>query len=429
MERLIERDVLEAISRHLHDEKIIGIRGPRQSGKSTVLEMVKKKLLEEGIPPKDITLLTFEDPAVLDAFMSEPRGMLRGYMAGGSRHIFLLDEIQYDKDAGKHLKLVFDTMKDVKLVITGSSSLDVAQVSKFLVGRILMYELFPLSFGEYLRYKDEMLYRVFKENNSKFRSLLKNGGSVKLNGLFLGEMNKALIEYVTYGGYPDVVKHSAAGERIEILKNIYATYIGKDVATLFGIEDAMKLRKILVMLALQIGSLLNYNGLATETSAYYKELMTYIKVLEETYVISIVRPFHRNLRTELRKNPKAYLIDAGMRNCLINNFNSLDRREDAGHIAENFVFSELSKALEPNQSLHFWRTLAKAEVDFVIWDSMSLVPVEVKFSAIKAPAISRGMNSFISAYNPKIAIVATRDFIGKEKVKSTTVFFMPIAFI
>ena len=431
MEKLIHRNLLDAISKHLDDEKIIGIRGPRQSGKSTLLEMLRQKLIENGVDEKSLTFLTFEDPSVLEAFISDPRRMLKSYMSDGSKHVFLLDEVQYDKEAGRHLKLVFDTMKNLKIFITGSSSMEMSQVSKSLVGRILLYELLPLSFGEYLNYKDVHLYRIFAENNKIFKDIIngKTSPEVKLNSIFLDEINREFMEYSTFGGYPDVVKHQKNDEKIEILKNIYTTYIGKDVVTLYGIEDTMKLRKVLIILSAQIGSLLNYNTMAREVNAYYKEFIKHIDVLEQTYVVKLVRPFSRNLRTELRKNPKVYFIDIGMRNYMVNNFNELGRREDAGHVAENLVFSEISRTLEPNQSLQFWRTLAKAEVDFILWSGEDIVPLEVKFSSLKTAEISKGMHSFISAYKPKVAVIATKDFIGNASVGSTMVFFIPIAFI
>ncbi len=430
MDRIITRDLLETVSRHLDDEKIIGVRGPRQSGKSTLLKLVKQRLIERGVPEKSITLLTFEDPGVLDDFVKDPVRMLKSYVAGDSRHYFLLDEVQYDKGAGKRLKLVFDTMEGVKLIVTGSSSLDIAQVSKFLVGRMLMYELYPLSFGEYLRYEDERLYRIFMENNEGVCAVLAGKAvELELDGTSLGEINSHFMKYITYGGYPDVARHANNTDKMELLKNIYTTYVGKDIATLFGIDDTMKLRRVLIILASQIGSLANYNDLANNTGTYYKELMQYMGVLEETYIINQLRPFHKNMKTELRKNPKIYMLDLGMRNYLVNNFNDLERREDAGHIVENFAFSELFRNLEPNRSLYFWRTLTKAEVDFILWDQNAAIPIEIKFSGFRNAEITRGMRSFISEYKPRVAGVATRDFIKEVKIDSTAVFFVPVAFL
>ena len=123
------------------------------------------------------------------------------------------------------------------------------------------------------------------------------------------------------------------------------------------------------------------------------------------------------------------MLDTGLHNYLINNFNDLDKRGDSWHIIENFVFNELYRTLQPNQQLNFWRTLAKAEVDFVFTTGDTVVPIEVKFSNFRKPEVGRGMRSFIETYDPKVAIIATKDFIGRVKIEKTAVFFIPVAFL
>ena len=124
-----------------------------------------------------------------------------------------------------------------------------------------------------------------------------------------------------------------------------------------------------------------------------------------------------------------YLLDSGLRNYISNDFNGLDNRNDAGHLVENFVFNQLHGILQPNQQLNFWRTLGKAEVDFVLSTGREVIPIEVKFSPMKKPEINKGMNSFIEKYKPRSAIVATKDFAGKMHVGKTVVHFIPVAFI
>jgi hypothetical protein len=430
MEAIIERDLLGVLEKHLNDNEIIAIRGARQTGKSTLLGLISEKLLEKGIPQKQIIYITFEDPHLLDDFSNDPKGFLASYINGDLKHYFLIDEIQYDKQAGKHMKLVFDTISNIKIIMTGSSSLEISQISKFLVGRVYLYELYGLSFGEYLKYRDERLFKIYGNNSKISQSLMEAGRQPpKFDRTALDEINKELNTYLVYGSYPEVAKHENNNDKAEVIKNIYITYIGKDVTSLLGITDSSAFRKVLSLLSLQIGSLLNYNELAKESQTYYKQVLGYIAALEETYIAKLLRPFHKNLGTELRKNPKIYMLDTGLRNYISNSFNGLDNRDDAGHLVENFVFNQLYRNLQPNQQLNFWRTLGKAEVDFVFSNGSLIVPIEVKFSNMRKPEINRGMNSFIERYKPKYAIVATKDFEGKMSVDKTDIYFIPVAFI
>jgi hypothetical protein len=431
MQNVIERDLLGFLEKRAADDKILAIRGARQTGKSTLLNLLAESLKRNKVNAENITYLTFEDPQVLDDFVKDPRALLGSYIKGAApRHYFLLDEVQYDKGAGKRLKLIVDTMKDIKVIITGSSSLEISQISKFLVGRVYLYDLYGLSFGEYLRYADERLSKIYMKGNRSLRLLLEGKRkNLEIESVSLSVIGRELNNYIIYGSYPEVAKHKSPDEKIEVIKNIYTTYIGKDVTSLLGITDSASFRKVLGMLSVGIGSLVNYNELATETQTYYKQLIGYICALEETYITRMMRPFHKSLRTELRKNPKIYLLDTGLRNYLINNFNDLDKRDDSGHLVENFVFNELYRNLQPNQQLNFWRTLAKAEVDFVFTTGSAIVPIEVKFSSFRKPEVGRGMRSFIDTYRPKTAIIATKDFIGTMSIEKTRVFFVPVAFL
>ncbi len=432
MQEMIERELLDSLRKHTADDKILAIRGARQTGKSTLLNLLIENLEKEGVDTGNITYLTFEDPQILDDFVKDPRALLNSYIKEGvsARHYFLLDEVQYDKGAGKRLKLISDTMKGIKVIITGSSSLEISQISKFLVGRVYLYDLYGLSFGEYLRYADERLYRIYMKANGSLKLLLEGKWKgLEIESVALSAIGKELNSYIVYGSYPEVAKHKNKEGKIEVIKNIYMTYIGKDVTSLLGITDSASFRKVLGLLSADIGSLVNYNELAKETQTYYKQLLGYISALEDTYITRMVRPFHKSLRTELRKNPKIYVLDTGLRNYLINNFNDLDKRDDSGHLVENFVFNELYRNLQPNQQLNFWRTLSKAEVDFVFTNGNLIVPIEVKFSSFRKPEVSRGMRSFIMAYSPEIAIIVTKDFTGTRRIGKTRVFFVPVAFL
>lgn len=247
--------------------------------------------------------------------------------------------------------------------------------------------------------------------------------------IFGKDFQSAFEEYVTWGGYPEVIKTKNKETKKVILKNIYETYITRDIIELLKTVDYPKFRIILGLLSAQTGNLLNYNNLATDSQSYFKELKHYLLILEETFIISFLRPFFTNKTSELKKNPKIYFIDTGLRNYILDNFQDLSFRPDAGQIIENAVFSQLKIAQEDAYSIHYWRTLAKAEVDFIIKKENQLIPIEVKYSSLKSPRISRGFRSFLSEYQPKRAVALTKNFWGDLKINSTLIKFIPVWYL
>jgi len=213
------------------------------------------------------------------------------------------------------------------------------------------------------------------------------------------------------------------------LKNIFNTYLEKDIISYLQITDTIKFRKLVSALSYLIGNLISFESLTSTCQSYFKEIIHLLDVLQQTYVIRVLRPFHKNLVTELRKNPKVYFFDYGLRNYAINNFNSLKIREDAGRLVENFILNEISSVVEERMFLNFWRTTAKAEVDFVLSTIDRMIPIEVKYQSFKKPKISRSFRSLIESYKPDKALIITKDFWGKIKVGETAILFVPVCYL
>jgi hypothetical protein len=420
---IFPRDILPYLMKWLDRREAYAIRGPRQSGKTTVL-----KILQERLKGKNVVFMNFEDPDVLEAFEANPKRYVESFMVKEGRYYFLMDEYHYVKDPGKKLKLLYDTFENAKFIVTGSSSLELSgAMAKFLVGRVFFFELFPFSFHEFLVAKNERLARIYEEKNKLVKEFLIEGKFFVEKDIFLKELTPLFNEYLIFGGYPAVIKAEDYETKKVILKNIYDTYISKDVVEFLKISDAFKYRCVVRALATLIGNLLNYTELCSVCQSYYKEVKRIISILSETYIVKIIRPFYRNPITELRKNPKIYFYDLGLRNYIIGNFNPLEKRTDAGALIENFVFLSLRNSF-PDRTINYWRTIAKAEVDFILRPDEQLVPIEVKYQTFKQPKISRSLRSFIKTYKPKRAMVATKDFWGEEKVQDTTVMFAPACY-
>lgn len=426
-----ERCLFEKLKKWINRKEILAIKGPRQSGKTTILKMLQKWLEEEKkINPENIIFITFEDREVLEKFSRNPKEFVRSFIGSKTkeRFYFLIDEFHYLKDGGQKLKLLYDLFDNIKFIITGSSSLELTgKTAKFLVGRIFSFYLWQFSFGEFVNAKSRQLNNVYKEHSKLVKNFIYNGEnfSPPKEDIFNKDFEKLFQEYATWGGYPEVLKTDDEETKKVILKNIYDTYISRDIIELLRITDYSKLKTIVNLLAVQIGSLINYNNLATDSKSYFKELKSHLSILEETFIISFLRPFFTNKTSEFKKNPKIYFTDLGLRNYILDNFNDLSLRTDGGQIIENTVFTQLKMEQEDGFLVKYWRTLGGAEVDFIIERSRDLLPIEVKYSFLKSPQVSRGFRSFLSEYQPKRAIIFTKNFWGELKINSTSIKFIP----
>lgn len=432
MDDIYARNILLKLEKWINRKEIFVIRGPRQSGKTTLMHILRDFLVKRGIPEKNIVFLACDDFDVIEPFIKEPKGFLKSYISNDrERYYFFMDEYQYVPDGGRKLKILYDSFPNVKFIISGSSSLElIDKTAKYLVGRAFYFSLFPFSFGEFINTKDQRLGKIYKEKNEAILDFILNEKSLNFKeDIFLKEIEKFFEEYIVFGGYPEVIKTPDLETKKAILKNIYDTYISKDIIELLKITDVIKFRDIVGLLASQHTGLINFESLASDSKSYYREVKRFLSVLEETYVIKLLRPFHKNLSTELKKNPKLYFLDSGLRNYIVRNFNPIKIREDKGRLAEGFVFTSLANLLQDEVEIKYWRTLAKAEVDFIISSMHGIIPVEVKYEIFKEPKINRSLRNFIYAYKPKKAIVITRDYWNSIKLDNTEIKFIPIIYL
>ncbi|ODS36688.1 MAG: hypothetical protein A7316_09925 [Candidatus Altiarchaeales archaeon WOR_SM1_86-2] len=432
----LDREITTKLKKWIDRREIYAIKGPRQCGKTTLLYILKDYLVhEKGVDEDRIIFLNCEDYEVLEKFNKNSKEFISSYITGRDINYFFLDEFQYVEDGGRKLKILYDTYENAKFIITGSSSLELTgKTSKFLVGRVFEFNLYPFSFKEFLNAKDKRLARIHNERNEKFKNLIFNSINPGIDEeIFTGDFKNLFAEYVTYGGYPEVIKTDDKETKKEILKNIYNTYVTRDVIELLKIRDVFKFRKIVSVLSSQLGGIANYNELSSVCESYYKELMEILDVLEETFIIKRVTPFYRNLKTELKKNPKVYFVDSGLRNYTINNFAPVDERTDKGEIIENFVLNQLNQLLslspEYEFRINYWRTLGKAEVDFILNFQKKIIPVEVKYKKFQKPEVTRSFRSFLSSYQPDNAVLLTKNYSGKMNVNGINISFIPVWYV
>ncbi|MBU4369367.1 ATP-binding protein [Patescibacteria group bacterium] len=349
----IKRNLEGTILKYLNAREIIAITGARQTGKTTMINHLIKNF-------SDAVSVSFDDQNILRMFESQTDDFINIYIKG-NKYLFI-DEFQYARNGGKILKYIFDSQK-IKIIISGSSAIDLSvRAVKYLVGRVLIFNLYPFDFQEFLSAKDKNYLKIYKEN----RKLVEQFKDVEIK---IGKQaHKKLLyyyeEYLLFGGYPRVVLEDNHEAKKELLRNIYNTYFLREVRDILGLIDDYKLNNLTKALALQIGNLLDYQELSQVSGYSYPSLKKYLNFLEKTYICRFLRPYFKNRRTEIVKNPKVYFLDTGLRNFIVDDFRKLDTRPDKGLLLENGLAQQFIKN---DYKFNFWRDKKKNEIDFIIF--------------------------------------------------------------
>jgi len=329
------------------------IYGARQVGKTTLVNDVVQ---HSGL--KTLTV-NADQSKYLDIFSGRDLNKISNLVAG--YELLFIDEAQRIPEIGINLKIILDNLKPLKVIVTGSSSLDLAsKVSEPLTGRIWTYKLYPISFFE-----------------------LK-----KLKNVF--ELDDNLEERLLYGSYPDIFSINGHINKIEYLQILSDSYLYKDLLELGGLKNSAKIRDLLKLLAFQIGNEVSLTELGSSLGMGKDTVSRYIDYLEKTFIVFRLKGFSRNLRKEVTKMDKIYFHDLGVRNILIDNLKPLKDRSDVGQLWENLLISERMKYLSYTQnygSMYFWRVYTGAELDLVEEKDGMLNGYELKFGkkSVKAP--------------------------------------------
>lgn len=371
---MIVRTLQQRIEENLFKGKAIIVIGARQVGKSTLFRQIV------GGRPEKVLSLNCDEPEVKEMLSGINTPELK--MLIGNHRIVVIDEAQRVKEIGMTLKRITDNFPEVQLMVTGSSSLELQdRINEPLTGRKYEYHLYPIS----------------------TRELLNDGG--------LLAVKQSLEARLIYGSYPDIVNRTE--EAKELIMNIASSYLYKDLLALEDIRRPALLEKLLIALALQVGSEVSYNELAQTVGSDSKTVEKYIDLLEKCYIVFRLNAFNRNLRNELKKSKKVYFYDNGIRNAVIQNFAPLALRNDTGALWENFFISERIKANEyagRYARSYFWRTTDQQEIDYIEETDGEFTAFEMKWNprrqTVSLPAI------FQKTYQVKqTAIVTPENYI------------------
>ncbi len=367
----IKRKLAIPVEEHIFRKKAIIILGARQVGKSTLMTHVLKNL------NASVLTLNCDDPDVRSLLTGINSVNLR--LLIGQHRIVAIDEAQRVEDIGLVMKRIVDEYPDVQVMASGSSSLRLrSSINEPLTGRKYEYVMYPVSTAELYDTAGLVATRQYLEAR------------------------------LIYGSYPDVLTHPH--EARELLATLSDSYLYKDILEMDEVRKPVLLQKILVALALQIGSEVVYSEVARTVGSDPKTVERYIDLLEKCYVLYTLPGLSRNLRNELKKTRKIFFYDNGIRNAILHNYAPVELRNDMGALWENFFIMERVKFNAYSGryvNYYFWRTTSQQEVDFIEECDGQFTIFEMKWNPSKARI--RFPATFMETYAPIGAHVVTPD--------------------
>lgn len=327
--------------------KIILLYGPRQAGKTTLAREVLA-----GLPGKKLEI-NADDSTYTEVFSSRSLRKMNQLVAG--LDVLFLDEAQRIPDIGLNLKILHDSLPELRIIASGSSSFDLAnKTQEPLTGRTWTYNLFPVGLCE------------LAPETSRF------------------DLDLQLEDFLVYGLYPGQLAMKNPADKAEHLIGLTRAYLYKDIFEIASLKHPRKLQDLVRLLAYQIGSEVSMNELADKLQMAKETVMSYIDLLEKAFVVFRLSGYSRNLRKEITRHDKIYFYDLGVRNAVIENFNPLKFRHDSGPLWENFLLLERLKTQtyrRENAQRYFWRTYSGAEIDYVEERNGALSGFEFKFAS------------------------------------------------
>jgi len=321
----------ETLDNWIEPNKVLVIFGPRQVGKTTLLtNYLKQTKLHYRLDNGD-------NLSIHHLLGSREFSKIKSYAEG--YELIAIDEAQLIPDIGSALKIMVDQIPGIKIIVTGSSSFELAgQIGEPLVGRKRTLHLFPIS-------------------------------QLELRNLYNSyELKEKLSEWMIFGGYPEVISTITKTKKIRILEDIINSYLLKDILTLERVKGTKTILDLLRLIAFQVGNEVSYYELACQIGIDYKTVSRYIDLFEKSFILVSLHGYSSNLRKEIRKKNKYYFYDNGIRNALIGNFNEFEQRYDIGSLWENFLFIERYKKCSYTELFnyrYFWRTWDAHEIDLV----------------------------------------------------------------
>jgi predicted AAA+ superfamily ATPase len=337
----IKRNIFNNLRSKITQPEILILLGAGQVGKTTLMKMLQEEVLRHK---KKTRFYNLEFPQDL-LFFSRTDSEIFNDLTSEKNSVIFIDEFHYLKNASKLFKAIFDLNKGIKIIASGSSSIEIHKhLKESLAGRRKLIQIYPFNLEE------------MKLANLDHRELL------------------------VYGGLPGLINIKDEDEKIEYLGQMVQAYLLKDVKGLIKDENIRAFNHLLYYLAEHQGSVLPVSNMASEIGMSAKSIEHYLQILEQTFVIYTLCSYSKKMSNELKKSKKYYFYDNGIRNSLIKNFKKYEKRNDQGLLFESNVYHELKNIQKANVEIRFWRTKQNDEIDFLWIENRAVVPIEVKVS-------------------------------------------------
>jgi predicted AAA+ superfamily ATPase len=412
------------------------IKGARQCGKTFLIKQIVSHLIESGTPPSSICYFLFEDLELVSLVEKEPQSFKK-YIENESKkfkkYYVFLDEFQRVSGLTNLVKIFYEADSNIKWVLSGSSQpLLSDRISESLLGRTETYILHPFSFGELFGREFEeiaMKFRTFfdePETGFKPLSIAYNETKGILNFLSDSSLNSFLLA----GGFPQSALALQPMDSFLRLKELKQVYIERDIVQMLKLEKWREFENLMTQLALQTGQLVNYSNLQTDVSISFETLKKCIAILQNTYVAHILPNFTVSRLTSIKKMPKIFYEDVGLRNFMAKTMDNIALAKEIGPILETFTFNQLSKynswIKNDMGKIYFWRSTQGNEVDFIWEHGRTRLPVEVK--AGNVTSVARGMHEFMKRSNMRNMVVFNKKNFERISSKEAEFFLIPHIF-
>ena len=350
----------EDLEKHLKSGKVVVIYGPRQVGKTTLVRRFLNSCRYK------YTYGNGGDIVIKEVFGSLNLAKISEYSAGYG--LVVIDEAQKVPKIGEALKLLVDSVENIKVLVTGSSSFELAgQIGEPLTGRKFTLTLFPVALLELAARKNKF------------------------------EIKQNLEQYLIYGNYPEVLTQQSNKEKEEVLGEMINSYLLRDILEFEKVKGSKVLLDLLRLLSFQVGSEVSLTEIGAQLGMDKKTIARYLDLLEKSFIIFNLRGYSRNLRDEIKEKSKYYFYDNGIRNAIISNFNQLALRNDIGQLWENFLFMERMKKrsyLRIGANIFFWRSWGGREIDLLEEREGKLFAYEFKYQKSKAKIPKKFLNAY-----------------------------------
>jgi predicted AAA+ superfamily ATPase len=360
---IINRYIEDKLISNLKPNKVLVLTGPRRIGKTELLKKISAKVSEK------IFFLNGDDIETHNLLAHRSTENYKRILGGIS--LLIIDEAQEITDIGKKLKLMVDTIDNLKIIISGSSAFEINnQVGEPLVGRMSVFKLYPIAQMEFQPYENQLETRANLEHR------------------------------LIYGSFPELIHLNSNVEKEKYLKDIVYSYLLKDILAFEGIKKRDKILSLLQLIAYRSGSEISLEGLGNELQISKNTVEKYMDLFSKVFILYPVSGFSRNADNEITKKKKWYFVDNGIRNALINQFNPLSLRDDVGKLWESYLNIERIKKLDYNGnsvSDYFWRTTTKQEIDRIEERNGQIEAFEYKWRTQKSSVPSQFAKNYPEA--------------------------------